>query len=153
MSQQPVDVALAILYQEGKFLMQLRDDKPGILYPGLWGLFGGHLEADETPLEGLKREVLEEIEYRVVEPIAFDRYADTKVIRHIYHAPLTVSLDCLVLREGWDLALVPPEAIRQGRYFSEKANEVRPLGDIHQQILLDFVIKNETFPDFLQAEL
>ncbi len=46
-------VAMAILYREGKFLMQLRDDIPGILYPGLWGLFGGHLELDETPEVGL----------------------------------------------------------------------------------------------------
>lgn len=30
-------VALAILHQDGKFLMQLRDDNPDILYPGHWG--------------------------------------------------------------------------------------------------------------------
>jgi len=50
-------VALAILEQDGRFLMQLRDDIPTILYPGVWGLFGGHLEAGESPEIGLKREL------------------------------------------------------------------------------------------------
>jgi 8-oxo-dGTP diphosphatase len=35
------EVALAILYREGEFLLQLRDDIPTILYPGYWTLFGG----------------------------------------------------------------------------------------------------------------
>jgi len=56
-------VALAILEQDGRFLMQLRDDIPTILYPGVWGLFGGHLEAGESPEIGLKRELKEEINY------------------------------------------------------------------------------------------
>jgi 8-oxo-dGTP pyrophosphatase MutT (NUDIX family) len=139
MNQQPVEVALAILHQEGKFLMQLRDDKPGIRYPGHWGLFGGHLESGETPEEGLKREVLEEINYIVTAPIKFGCYADAEVIRHIYHAPLTVPIEQLVLQEGWDLALVPSQGICQGKYYSAKAKQTRPLGGIHQQILLDFL--------------
>lgn len=50
-----VPVALAILYQGDRVLMQLRDDYPHILYPGHWGLFGGHLEPEEVPLEGVRR--------------------------------------------------------------------------------------------------
>ena len=49
----------------GKILLQLRDDKSGIDYPGTWSTFGGHLDEGETPLESLKRELLEEIEYEV----------------------------------------------------------------------------------------
>jgi 8-oxo-dGTP diphosphatase len=134
----PVEVALAILYQEGKFLMQLRDDIPGILYPGHWGLFGGHLEAGETPEEGLQREVIEEIDYHVRQPIKFKCYADATVIRHIYHAPLMVSIDRLNLQEGWDLGLVAPTDIERGSCYSQKADSIKPLGDIHRQILWDF---------------
>lgn len=136
---QPPNVALAILYQNGQFLMQLRDDIPGILYPGYWGLFGGHLEPEEHPEEGLKREVWEEINYVVAEPKKFACYGDSEAMRHIYHAPLTVTLDRLELREGWDMQLVPAEAIHSGRYYSDKANQVRPLGRPHQKILLDFL--------------
>jgi hypothetical protein len=49
-----------------------------------------------------------------------------------------VPLNELVLGEGWDFALVPVAAIRQGSYYSAKAGEIRPLGAIHQKILLDF---------------
>lgn len=142
MTNKPVKVALAILYREGKFLMQLRDDKPGIPYPGHWSLFGGHLELEETPEEGLKRELLEEIDYAVATPIEFGCYADLKAIRHVYHAPLTVPLECLILQEGWDFALLSIESIYQGSCYSIKANEVRPFGAIHQQILLDFLAKD-----------
>lgn len=44
----------------GRLLLQQRDDVPGILYPGMIGLFGGHREGAETPLECLMRELTEE---------------------------------------------------------------------------------------------
>lgn len=135
-------VALAILCQEGNFLLQLRDDLPNILYPGHWGFFGGHLEPGENPLEGLKRELREEIGYEVVAPQLFDCYTEYEVMRYIYFAPLTISVDQLVLREGQDLALVSPDSIRQGSCYSHKINQIRPLGDIHQKILLDFLASN-----------
>ena len=37
-------VALAMLEREGRWLLQLRDDIDSIIYPGHWGLFGGHLD-------------------------------------------------------------------------------------------------------------
>ena len=132
-------VVLAILYREGQFLLQLRDDIPNIVYPGQWTLFGGHLEEGETPITGLQRELQEEIGYFVPEPLPFGIYSGDRAIRHIYHAPLTVPFNELVLGEGWDFALVSVDAIREGSYYSAKAGEVRPLGAIHQQILLDFL--------------
>ncbi len=132
-------VAMAILYREGKFLMQLRDDIPGILYPGLWGLFGGHLELDETPEAGLVREVKEEINYLVLQPKKFRCYADNRAMRYIFHSPLTVEVEALQQMEGWDLGLVSPEEIIKGICYSNKAQESRLLGDIHRQILLDFM--------------
>jgi 8-oxo-dGTP pyrophosphatase MutT (NUDIX family) len=139
MSDRPVTVALAILYRDGKFLLQLRDNIPSIRYPGQWGLFGGHLEAGETPDEGLKRELLEEINYSVVIAQEFRCYADENAVRHVYYAPLTVPLTQLVLQEGWDMALVSPPAIASGQCYSSKAGYSRPLGTLHRQILLDFL--------------
>lgn len=49
----------------GRFLYQLRDDIPEILYSGKIGLFGGHREGNETFLECVVREVYEEIGYFV----------------------------------------------------------------------------------------
>ena len=44
-----VEVALAMLHRDDRWLMQLRDEIPGIIAPGCWGLFGGHLDPGETP--------------------------------------------------------------------------------------------------------
>jgi 8-oxo-dGTP diphosphatase len=139
MIKQPVHVAIAILYQQDKFLMQLRDNIPGILFPGYWGLFGGHLEDGETPDAALQREVMEEIGYSLPKFFAFRCYVDHAVVRHVFHAPLLLELNQLVLNEGWDMRLLTPEDIRQGQCYSPIADEVRPLGDIHQRIMLDFI--------------
>ncbi|AFZ23888.1 ADP-ribose pyrophosphatase [Cylindrospermum stagnale PCC 7417] len=142
MNDQFVHVAIAILYQENKFLMQLRDNIPGIAYPGCWGLFGGHIETGETPNVALKRELIEEIGYDLPSFSEFGIYPDEKVVRHVFQAPLLVELNQLVLSEGWDLGLLTPEDIRRGGGYSAIAGEVRPLGLTHQQIMLDFIEKN-----------
>lgn len=140
MNHQPVEVAIAILHQDNKFLMQLRDNIPGILYPGYWGLFGGHIEPGETPHEAVKREVLEEITYELPPKFSeFGIYPDENVLRHVFHAPLSVGLNQLVLNEGWDMGLVSPEDVYRGNCYSAIANEVRPLGPVHQRILSDFI--------------
>lgn len=139
MSKQYIHVAIAILYQQNKFLLQLRDDIPGIIYPGHWGLFGGHIEPGETPDIAVKRELLEEISYIPPTLFKFDCYTDTKRVRHVYHAPLTVELNALVLNEGWDMDLLTPEQIRQGEHYSKKAAQVRLLTPPTQRILLNFI--------------
>ena len=132
-------VAIAILYRENKFLMQLRDDIEGILYPGSWGFFGGHIEVGETPESALKRELVEEINYVVEKPKFFNFYTDSRAKRYIFYAPLTVTIDKLELNEGWDLDLVPVENIQRGFHYSDKPKMEKPLGALHRQILLDFI--------------
>ena len=135
----PIEVAIAILPYDGKFLMQLRDNIPTILYPGLWGLFGGHIEAGETPEIAVVREVIEEIGFEITTPAKFGCYADNRVMRHVFYAPLTVDIDKLVLSEGWDFGLITPAQIEAGFAYSVIAGEERPLGEVHQQIMIDFI--------------
>ena len=105
MNTKPAEVAIAILYRQDQFLMQLRDNIPTIIYPGYWAFFGGHLDPGETPEEAVKRELLEEIGYTPPFISPFRCYCDSEVIRHVFHAPLTVELNQLVLTEGWDMGL------------------------------------------------
>lgn len=133
------EVAIAILHRDGKFLMQLRDDVPGIIYPGHWGLFGGHLEPGESADVAVRRELLEEISYAPLELTRVSCYADDRAVRHVYQGLLDVELDRLVLNEGWDMDLLTPEDIRRGSCHSVRANQVRPLARAAQQILLDFI--------------
>lgn len=139
MINQYIHVAIAILHQQNKFLLQLRDDIPSIIYPGHWGLFGGHIEPGETPDIAIKRELLEEIGY--IPPLLskFDCYTDKNRVRYVYQAPLTVEINQLVLAEGWDMDLLTPDQIQQGEHYSEKAGQVRPVAPPTQQILLDFL--------------
>lgn len=139
MAEQTVEVSLAILYRDDLFLMQLRDENPKIFYPGHWGLFGGHLESGESPEEALLREIQEEISYTMINPQKFSCYADEQIKRHVYYAPLRVSLNQLVLGEGLDFALISPDEIHKGECYSPIAAEKKPIGQIHQRILLDFL--------------
>jgi hypothetical protein len=34
-------VAALLVHEDGRYIMQLRDQKEGIFYPGHWGCFGG----------------------------------------------------------------------------------------------------------------
>ncbi|KJH72101.1 NUDIX hydrolase [Aliterella atlantica] len=133
-----VHVAIAILYQNNQFLLQLRDNIPNIVHPGHWGLFGGHLEPGENPDIALQRELLEEIGYIPLNLLKFGCYPDAQAVRHVYHAPLTVELNQLVLHEGWDMDLATIEQIKQGSRHSQKAEGVYPLVPTVQKILLDF---------------
>ena len=42
------------------YLLQLRDNNARCYYPDHWGLFGGHLNKNETFLKAIRREVKEE---------------------------------------------------------------------------------------------
>jgi 8-oxo-dGTP pyrophosphatase MutT (NUDIX family) len=135
-----VNVAIAILYQDGKFLMQLRDDIPGIFYAGHWGFFGGHLEPDEPPEAGARRELTEEIGHCPEQLHKFEFYPpDGRVVRHVFHAPLAVDLNRLSLNEGQDMKLVSVAEINRGLAYSHHLGEDRPLGKPHQQILQAFL--------------
>ena len=139
------EVTMAILYQEGQFLMQLRDDFPHIIYPGVWGFFGGHIEIGENADIGIRRELLEEIGCVPSQLELFYEEADSKVRRYFYHGELTVPVSALQLNEGQDMALCSVEEIRAGEKYSARLGEARSLGKPHQQALLTFI---DSFIDY-----
>ncbi|MGJ3253228.1 MAG: NUDIX hydrolase [Elainellaceae cyanobacterium] len=133
----------AILRQNDQFLMQLRDDIPTIAYPGHWAFFGGHIEPGETPEASMRRELLEEIGYCPSMLTEIGCYDNLNVIRYVFYGLLDISIDRLVLGEGWDLDLFTSEHIHQGYRFSNRAKKICPIGLPHQQILLDFLQQSD----------
>lgn len=121
--------------------MQLRDNIPKIVYPGYWTFFGGHIEPGESPEIAVKREILEEIGYEMPSAELFETCETSESVRHVFHAPLTVGLEDLVLNEGWDMDLWTIDEIKKGERYSKNAGEVRPMGIPHQKILLNFIEK------------
>jgi 8-oxo-dGTP diphosphatase len=138
--------AVAILYCDNQFLLQLRDDLPQIRYPGHWAFFGGHVEAGESPEVAVQRELQEEIGYTPPQVHYFRsdlpalaESADRRIIRHVFYAPLLIELEKLELNEGQDLGLSTIEEVQQGYRYSARLEENRPLAKPHRQILLDFL--------------
>jgi 8-oxo-dGTP diphosphatase len=57
----PARAAVCLLFDAaGRVLLQLRDDAPGVAYPGTWSLFGGGVEDGETLRQAMVREIAEE---------------------------------------------------------------------------------------------
>ena len=121
-------VALAMLKREGRWLLQLRDDDDSIIYPGHWGLFGGHLERGETPIEAVIRELDEEIRWTPRNPLRhwFSDDNGTRMV-HVFRGSLDVPIDALKLLEGQDLRLTSLEEMRNGLVWSERKQEQRPV--------------------------
>jgi 8-oxo-dGTP diphosphatase len=132
-------VALAILYQNERCLLQLRDDIPTIAHPGKWAFFGGHLDPGETPEAGLHRELIEEIGYAPPSVTLFNSYQnDAPVDRHVFYAPLLVEMNSLSLNEGMDMGLASYSEVQAGYCYSPHLQQHRPIASPHQQILLEF---------------
>ncbi len=102
-------MAAILVLEDGRYIMQLRDEKAGIFYPGHWGCFGGAVDGEETPEAALARELREELEYELeASPREFTRFdfdlskiGGGKVYRIYFE--LTVSarrFGRLVLHEG-----------------------------------------------------
>lgn len=66
-------VAAIIVDSERRYLLQHRDDRPGIWYPDHWGCFGGAIDAGETPDAAIRRELREELGW---EPQALEDFTE-----------------------------------------------------------------------------
>jgi len=67
-------VAALIQLEDGHYLMQHRDNVPSIWYPGLWGCFGGAVDIGENPVEALRRELYEELNFSITTATYFTRF-------------------------------------------------------------------------------
>lgn len=54
-------VGAILIAPDGRYLLQLRDDKPGIFFPGHWGCFGGAVDPGEDAEQAIIRELFEEL--------------------------------------------------------------------------------------------
>jgi len=110
------DAAAALLVlDDGRYLLQLRDDLPHIWYPGHWGLFGGSVDHGEDAVAALRRELREELELDMADARLFVSFEFDltpvglkKYFRAYYEVPVTLeAFGRLVLREGADMRALP----------------------------------------------
>lgn len=109
---QRLQTVSAFLYNPaGGVIAQLRDDKPGLMFPAHWSTLGGRIESGETPDEAMQRELIEEIE--ICPPMTFWRLFEhqfiSRGIRHdvdiyAYVGEIGLAIDDIRLHEGQRLA-------------------------------------------------
>jgi 8-oxo-dGTP pyrophosphatase MutT (NUDIX family) len=138
-----ISAGVILVDREGRVLMQLRDDTPGIMFPDHWGLTGGAGHAGETPEKTARREVLEEtgIELAKMEPFKAYYFTETKTPGgarrstkpgadyelYLFHAPCDAPAEELVCGEGREL-----------RFFSPDEAAGIQIAYNHREVLADF---------------
>jgi 8-oxo-dGTP pyrophosphatase MutT (NUDIX family) len=114
------DCAVAIMATpDGRYLMQLRDDNPSIILPDHWACFGGSIEPGESAEAALRRELLEELDYRPAAVAFFTEltidlpFAAPRTDRmHFFAVPIAPGdVDRMVQREGAGRRLFAPEEL------------------------------------------
>ena len=108
-------VAAIITVEDGRYLMQLRDDIPHIFYPGHWGCFGGAVGVGEDGLVALQRELAEELEMPasaagefVKLDIDLSKLGQRRCHRIYYEIDVTeAEVNRYVLHEGAAMRLIP----------------------------------------------
>jgi 8-oxo-dGTP pyrophosphatase MutT (NUDIX family) len=111
-------VAALICLDDGRYVMQLRDDIPQIWYPNHWGCFGGAVNPGEDPDAALRRELQEELEFDVREASVFTRFefdlgpAGGRLYRIYYRVAMTqAEFARVVLHEGADVQALPADKL------------------------------------------
>ena len=96
------EVALAVIFKDHKYLLQLRDNNTTIDYPNHWSFFGGEIDPGENPWQALQRELEEELEWRP-EHLVFLYHCINSEIPcrlHFFAVPFNGNIQHLVLHEG-----------------------------------------------------
>lgn len=131
------EVAIAMIECGGRWLLQLRDDMEGIVHPGTWALFGGHLDPGETPQQALIRELEEEINWRSAGLPAWFVHHDSQRIAHFFKGSLDIPFSELQLLEGQDMVLASVDELRSGLIWSPKCQQKRRLAPTLQRAVLE----------------
>ncbi len=104
---------------DGRYLLQLRDDKPGLPLRDHWVVFGGQIEIGEAPEAALRRELTEELDYLTREccwymesAFILPRAQRRIVRRHYFTVPVVpADIASMVQHEGADMRLFTLEEI------------------------------------------
>jgi len=106
-------VSAILMDAAGRILLQHRDDKPNIRYPGHWALFGGSIEDGESPYAATQREILEETGYNVETLGLFREFAQNNKREFAFIGEINASLAELSLNEGQGMDFISPKELRK----------------------------------------
>jgi len=103
---QQLRASKAIIHKGNKFLLQLRDNNPKISCFNQWSFFGGALNQNELPWNGLQRELYEELEWSPTSGTYLFQCIlnpKTNYINYFFSVPFLQKNQKLILHEGQDM--------------------------------------------------
>lgn len=130
-----IEMAGVVLENDrGELALQLRDTNPEIINPGLWSIFGGHVEAGETPAEAAVREMREElsVELDSQKLVLLGAHELKGRLFYVYYYRVTNELDQADLKEGRSWRWCSQAEILSGEI------EGQPVVDYHIAFLQQF---------------
>ncbi len=74
-----------IIENKKNFLLQLRDNKKNIPEMNKWGFFGGKKERNESIIKCINREILEELNYEIFNPLYIGKIKHKKNLINIFY--------------------------------------------------------------------
>jgi 8-oxo-dGTP pyrophosphatase MutT (NUDIX family) len=121
----PVDriyVGVVLISDQNEYILQKRDDKAGIVNPGLITPFGGSAKKDESLIGAAIREIEEELSLALVaESLKVLTYFlktendQSHTFMYFYYCMEKINVNTLILHEGKEISLfsiedpIPPE--------------------------------------------
>lgn len=94
---------IIILNDNQEVLLHLRDNKPDIPYPNMWGLPGGHVDEGETPAACILREMREELGLSLQNVVLFIAADRSYGQEHTYWTRAHFRPQDITLGEGQDI--------------------------------------------------
>ena len=137
-----IEISQALIKIDVHYLMQLRDFKPTILYPGHWGFFAGHWETGETAEAAMRRELQEELS---LQPQNLN-FLGSFIVKgnrriHAHKCQLNNGLESLTLQEGQEIGAFTKEEIANNTLFSKKFKKYFPISPISAKVFKHFIVK------------
>ena len=120
-------VASVFIYSKNQLLLQLRDEKKEIVYPGCWGLIGGTLFNNENPYDGIRREIKEEISIENLKTLNFVdiflSFKNENIMHYVFRANLT-DISKIILNEGIEYSFFSKSDFFKGYKISKKLKKI-----------------------------
>jgi 8-oxo-dGTP diphosphatase len=95
--------SIIFVNDKGQILLFLRDDKPGIPYPNMWDIPGGHVEDGETPEQCIVREMKEEMDLTLEQFELFSVMEFDDRIEYTFWKKVDFDTEKINLHEGQQL--------------------------------------------------
>ena len=95
--------SIIFVNEKKQIMLLLRDDKPGIPYPNMWDIPGGHVDTGETPEQCIVREMKEEMDLSLEEFELFSVMEFADRVEYTFWKKANLDIKSINLHEGQQL--------------------------------------------------